>query len=74
MIAFSQVGFPTINRRPLPDPVPMFVRYPRHRMRSVPSAAICATGRNSRNGLRSGEKLAFTPSAAIRAGTLKKTK
>jgi hypothetical protein len=39
---FSQMGFPTINRHPRPDPIPMFVRYPRHRLRSVPSAAIWA--------------------------------
>jgi hypothetical protein len=29
---FNQVGFPTINRHPHPDPAPMFVRYPRHRL------------------------------------------
>jgi hypothetical protein len=42
-VMFSQTGFPTINRHPRPDPVPMFVRFPRHRLRSVPSVAICAT-------------------------------
>jgi hypothetical protein len=30
-ILFSQVELPTINHHPCPGPVPMFVRYPRHR-------------------------------------------
>jgi hypothetical protein len=50
---FSQVGFLTINRHPRSDPTPMFVRYPRHRLRSVPSAAICATDLDSCNGPQS---------------------
>jgi hypothetical protein len=39
----------------------MFVRYPRHRLRSVPSAAICATGLDPDHGFSS------EPPAAIRA-------
>jgi hypothetical protein len=31
-VIFSQVGLPTINGHPRPDPVPVFVRYPRHQM------------------------------------------
>jgi hypothetical protein len=60
---FSQVGFPTISRHPRHDPVPMFVRYPRHRPRSVPSAAICATGLDLGHGVSS------APPAAIQAMT-----
>jgi hypothetical protein len=41
-IMFNQVGFPIINRHPRPDPVPMFVCYPREPLQSVPSAATCA--------------------------------
>jgi hypothetical protein len=67
-IMLNQVGFPTINRHPRPDPVPMFLRYPRHRLRSVPSAAISATG------LDLGHGVASAPPAAIREGNLKKTK
>jgi hypothetical protein len=75
---FSQVGFPTINCHPHPDPVPMFVRYPRHRLQSVPSAAICATGLDLGHAVSSapptaipamgcnpGHKLASAPSATI---------
>jgi hypothetical protein len=47
-IILSQVGFPTINRRPRPDPVPMFVRYPRHRPRSGSSGFIRPMGRDLR--------------------------
>jgi hypothetical protein len=67
-IVFTQVRFPAINSHPRPDPVSVFVRYPRHRLRSVPMAAVCATGRDP------GHELASAPSSAICAGTLKKTK
>jgi hypothetical protein len=59
-IMFSQMGFPTINHHPRPGPVPMFVRYQRHRPRSGPWGFVRATGRDSRNGARS------VPSAGIR--------
>jgi hypothetical protein len=52
-IMFSQVGFPTINRHPRPDPVPMFVRYPRHRLRSATPASIWAMGFHLRHRPRS---------------------
>jgi hypothetical protein len=56
---FSQVGFPTINPHLRRDPVPMFVRYPRHRLRSVPPALFWAMQFDGRY------ELAFAPSAAI---------
>jgi hypothetical protein len=84
---FSQVGFPTISRHPRPDPVLIFVRYPRHQLRSVPSAANCATGVDLGHegssvppaairamGRDPSHELASAPLAAICAGTLKKTK
>jgi hypothetical protein len=84
---FSLVEFPTINRHPRKDSVSMFIRYPRHRLRSVPSTAICTTGLNKGHrvssappaairamGYDSCHELASAPSAAICAGTLKKTK
>jgi hypothetical protein len=43
-ITFSQVGFPAINRRPRSNPVPMFVRYRRHQLRSAPAPSIWAMG------------------------------
>jgi hypothetical protein len=61
MIMFSQVGFPTSNRHSRHDTAPMFVRYPRRRVRSVSSAAICATGLDQGYGASS------APLAAIRA-------
>jgi hypothetical protein len=66
-IMFSQVRFPIINRHRRPDPVPMFVRYPRHRPQSVPPASIRAMGRNP------GRELSSAPSAAICAEVLTKT-
>jgi hypothetical protein len=62
-IMLSQVGFPTINRHQRPYPVPMFVRYPRHRRQSVPSPTICATGLDLGYGVSS------APPAAIRVMT-----
>jgi hypothetical protein len=72
MIMFSQVGFPTINRHPRPDPVPMFVRCPRHRPQSGLWGFIHATGGDSGNGPQSGHELASVPSAAICAGLSRK--
>jgi hypothetical protein len=86
-IMLSQVGFPTINRHQPPYPVPMFVRYRHHRRRSVPSAAVCATGLDLGHGVSSAQLAGIRtmgwhpphrprsePSAAICAGTLKRTK
>jgi hypothetical protein len=36
---------------PRPDPVSMFIRYLRHRLLFVPSAAICATGLDLAHGV-----------------------
>jgi hypothetical protein len=66
-IMFSQVGFPTINCHPRPDPVPMFICYPRpvcdlsHRPRSVPPASVCAMGFHPRH------RQQFAQLVAIRA-------
>jgi hypothetical protein len=56
---FSRVGFPAINRHPHSDSVPMFVRYPRHRLQSASSAATCAIGLDLGHGVSS------VPPAAI---------
>jgi hypothetical protein len=75
---FNQVGFFTVDHHMRPDPVPMFVCYPRDRLRSVPLVAICATGLDLDHGVSSappaairtmsrdpGYELASAPSAAI---------
>jgi hypothetical protein len=52
-IMFSQVGFPTINNHPRPDPVPSLVRYLHHRLRFGQWATIWAMSWHSPHRPRS---------------------